>query len=627
MELRPLAYFNAACQQPSLLRAAAVLGLAPSTLSASLKGLEEGLGLPLFRRLGSGLYPAPAALWLYRTSLPALHAEAMARRYVAAPDLPLLRLTLEIRLSFSIGRVAKAVSAAIESLGATMPHLMVTPDWRNPSDAAPTGGPAPHLVIAYDDGQGGEPIVEDRFVLARAMPEGPGSPPRAVDLLRGPVVVPLLPAPLLALARRFLQEQAAEVNFSEEEAGALPRLAAERPDAAFLIPHSLLADRLGLPGFRAVPLPDAPGIAILARGAAEHPGAAALAAALRACLSGEEQDTIFRPTLTLRQFQTFEALLRVRRVTAAARSLGITQPAVTEQLRRTERALGTSLFTRRRDGLVPTKAAGRLDAVSGPLLHLPGAVPGNHVAAPGERGGRLALGLPPSAGPGDELHARLAPAIAAWLAGHPALRLRILDGPTAILQAWIREGALDLALVEAAPSAMPRFSLDAAEPLVMVGAPGHLPEVPLTLDVLLGLPLVLAGTADAARRLLDAAGREAGIAFRPAIEVASLPITLALVRAGGFFTLAAPSAVAAEVAAGRLACRTIEGVALQRPLFIIYDGERPLTPAERALVAALREALRGLSADAGRGDAGRSGPAAAAAPRPTLPHSPHRHSA
>jgi DNA-binding transcriptional LysR family regulator len=611
MELRPLAYFNATCQQSSLVRAAAVLGLAPSTLSASLKGLEEQVGLPLFRRTGPGLYPAAAALWLYRTSLPLLHAEAMVRRFATGTNLPLLRLRLEIRLSFTIGRITKAVSAAIEALGAAMPNLLVEPVWRMPGDAAAREEePADlNLLITYDDGPyedwqedgPAESLVEDSFVLARAMPAGLGAPPLAADLLRGPVVVPALPVPLLDLASSFLRDRAADASFSEEEAGALPRLAAERPDAAFLVPRSLLADRLGLPGFRAVPLEDAPRIAIVARGSDAGPVTQRLVAALRAGLAGPDSNTVFRPTLTLRQFQTFETLVRVRRVTAAARSLGVTQPAVTEQLLKMERALGEPLFARQRDGLVPTPTAERLRIAAAPLGRLQQALGAGRAAAPGDRGGRLTLGLPPAAGPDDGLHTRLATAIARWRAAHAAIRLRILDAPTATLQAWIQEGALDLALVESAPPSMARFNLEATEPLVLVCAPEHRDGLPsmLTLEALFRLPLVLPGAADATRRTLDEAARQTGLALRPAVEVSSLSLALALVRTAELYTVAAPSAVTREVAEGRLACVPIENGVLMRPLFVVYHGERPLTPAERALVQAMREALRGGSPDAG----------------------------
>ena len=139
MELRPLAYFLAACQRPSLHAAAAALGLAPSTLSASLRALEEEVGLPLFRRRGGGLYPTAAARWLYRAALPLLHAESFARRHAAAPEAGAMeRLVVEVRLSFGVGRVTKAVSGAIEALGPAWPRVLVEPRWSG--DERPAAG-------------------------------------------------------------------------------------------------------------------------------------------------------------------------------------------------------------------------------------------------------------------------------------------------------------------------------------------------------------------------------------------------------------------------------------------------------------------------------------------------------
>ena len=59
VELRSLAYFVTACQHESLARAAEHLGIALSTLSVSLKALEDELGLELFRRTSPGFIPRP----------------------------------------------------------------------------------------------------------------------------------------------------------------------------------------------------------------------------------------------------------------------------------------------------------------------------------------------------------------------------------------------------------------------------------------------------------------------------------------------------------------------------------------------------------------------------------------
>ena len=122
IELRSLSYFVVACQHESLARAAEELGIALSTLSVSLKSLETELGLELFRRTSSGLYPTTAARWLVRAVTPILLAETFARRWAGLRDRakPTI-LTVEINLNFTLGRISKAIVARRRNDGGQMP--------------------------------------------------------------------------------------------------------------------------------------------------------------------------------------------------------------------------------------------------------------------------------------------------------------------------------------------------------------------------------------------------------------------------------------------------------------------------------------------------------------------------
>jgi DNA-binding transcriptional LysR family regulator len=57
------------------------------------------------------------------------------------------------------------------------------------------------------------------------------------------------------------------------------------------------------------------------------------------------------------QHRTFLAVLREGSLSGAARALGIAQPTARMRIAELERLLGTVLFTRARDGLVPTATA------------------------------------------------------------------------------------------------------------------------------------------------------------------------------------------------------------------------------------------------------------------------------
>jgi DNA-binding transcriptional LysR family regulator len=57
---------------------------------------------------------------------------------------------------------------------------------------------------------------------------------------------------------------------------------------------------------------------------------------------------------------TFLAVLDSGRISAAARVLRLSQPAVTAQIRKLEEAMGAPLFVRSARGVVPTPAGERL---------------------------------------------------------------------------------------------------------------------------------------------------------------------------------------------------------------------------------------------------------------------------
>ena len=115
VDLRTLAYFIAACRSERFALAARDLGIAASTLSTTMKALEQDLGLALFRRINNSLYPTTAARALMRAADPLLMAELFARRWLATPSKTKLRLlTVDIGLSFTIGGMSRALRCAID---------------------------------------------------------------------------------------------------------------------------------------------------------------------------------------------------------------------------------------------------------------------------------------------------------------------------------------------------------------------------------------------------------------------------------------------------------------------------------------------------------------------------------
>ncbi|MEE4540517.1 LysR family transcriptional regulator [Streptomyces sp. V4-01] len=153
--------------------------------------------------------------------------------------------------------------------------------------------------------------------------------------------------------------------------------------------------------------------------------------------------------VSLTALRVFRAVAEQGTFTAAAASLGYTQSAVSRQIAAIERAAGTELLERRRDGARLTAAGhvvmrrattvlDEIDATARELTGLPG------------QGGTVRLGWFPSAG------AVLLPrALAALRGTDPGLRVVGREGSTPALVRALRAGSLDLAVLASAPPFRP----------------------------------------------------------------------------------------------------------------------------------------------------------------------------
>jgi LysR family nitrogen assimilation transcriptional regulator len=135
VELRILAYFVAACRSESFALAARDLGIAASTLSTTMKALEQDLGVALFRRFNNSLYPTKAARALMRAADPLLMAELFARRWLLTPAKTKLKLlTVDIGMSFTIGGMSRALRCAVDKMGGERADIFVDPIWTDEKD-------------------------------------------------------------------------------------------------------------------------------------------------------------------------------------------------------------------------------------------------------------------------------------------------------------------------------------------------------------------------------------------------------------------------------------------------------------------------------------------------------------
>ncbi|WP_316520638.1 LysR family transcriptional regulator [Kitasatospora brasiliensis] len=268
------------------------------------------------------------------------------------------------------------------------------------------------------------------------------------------------------------------------------------------------------------------------------------------------------------QLRTFVTVSRLASFSDAARELGYTQSAVSQQIAALEADLGTALLVRRPVG--PTEAGRRLLEHAAPLLVRLEAARADVARLAATPSARLVLGTTPLA-----VGAKLGRALGEVRRAYPKADLVVRVLAQGVLPAQVATGEVDLALVDGLAAPSDPLPLPDVGPLRTVAVA----EQPVAVALPLGHPLAGRGglaLADlCAARWLDAPDltptavrlrAAAGVdGFRPATRYQGTDLRglLALVAAGHGLTLlpepvlaAAPGVGRAPIATPRLVHRT-----------------------------------------------------------------------
>jgi DNA-binding transcriptional LysR family regulator len=304
---------------------------------------------------------------------------------------------------------------------------------------------------------------------------------------------------------------------------------------------------------------------------------------------------------TLRQLRTLLAVVETGGISAAARRLGITQPAASQQLRELERAVGVRLLDRAGGRSLPT-AAGH--AILPPARRaLAGAADAAAAAAAFRSGdiGRVRIGT------GATACIYLLPAVlAAAKRRMPGLEVIVATGNSSAMVQQVEAGDLDLALITLPAAATPALDVTPllTDPLVAlvpagmataaatvgmaaVGTAADAMATPgATMDAatLAGLPLILYEPAGTTRALIDGWFRAAGVAAVPAMQLDSAEAIKVLVG-GGVGASVLPALALPHPVAGAVVRDLCPG--LQRDLGIVLRREKIIDRGLRVMLDAL----------------------------------------
>jgi DNA-binding transcriptional LysR family regulator len=293
-----------------------------------------------------------------------------------------------------------------------------------------------------------------------------------------------------------------------------------------------------------------------------------------------------------KQLAAFCTVVERRSFSQAADQLGVTQPAVSLQIRSLEQRLGQRLLDRSGRRVEPTEAglrlyrgAQRLIALEQQLLAELGE------EAEGELRGRLEIGA--STGPGGSV---LPVVLGEFQQLHPEVHvaLTVSDTHTVVEQVGRRE--LELGVVGAAGRQRGvTFEPFYRDEVVLVVPKGHRRAGrTMTLAELKREPLVLMQEGAGVRQVIEDELREHGVRFRDLdvrLELGLQESARAAALAGFGATFVSRTAIEGDLAAGALGIVRVEGLEPSREIQLARASGRAETRVAQEFVAFARERL------------------------------------
>jgi len=286
-----------------------------------------------------------------------------------------------------------------------------------------------------------------------------------------------------------------------------------------------------------------------------------------------------------RQLATFCAVVERKSFSQAAERLGVTQPAVSLQIRSLEERLGQQLFDRSGRRVEPTEAGLRLYRGAQRLLTLERQVLEDMAGeAEGPLHGQLAIGA--STGPGGTVVPVL---LCEFAEAHPEVTIDLSISDTQTIVDRVARRELELGIV----GATPRNRSVAYEPffrdeVVLVCPPGHrFSGRTVTLDDLRDEPLIVMQEGAGVRQVIEDELRKAGTRLRDLdvrLELGLQESVKSAVEAGHGVTFISRTAVEPELAAGTLAAASVKGLEPSREISLVRAAGRVATRVADAFV-------------------------------------------
>ncbi len=273
--------------------------------------------------------------------------------------------------------------------------------------------------------------------------------------------------------------------------------------------------------------------------------------------------------------RTFHLVVVHQSFSKAAQRLGITQPAVTQQIRVLEQALQLRLFHRDGRRLVLTEAGQTLETFAQRIFQLVDAARDALQGVSELQIGHLKIGASRTAGA-----YYVAELLDRFKQRYPGVRVSLSVGNSQMILASILDFSLHAGLIAGRPD-NPRLT---AMPLIrdhmlVILPPGHrlhLRSV-LAIEDLRGYPMVLREPGSTTRHVIEQAFQVHGLDVVPSMELESNEAIKSAVADGIGIAIMARAAVAQDLTSGRLVGRPLRE-SLSLDFALVYHRDRVLSP-------------------------------------------------
>jgi DNA-binding transcriptional LysR family regulator len=300
--------------------------------------------------------------------------------------------------------------------------------------------------------------------------------------------------------------------------------------------------------------------------------------------------------LSLQQVRCFCTTLELGSFTAAADALRVSQPAVADQIRKLERALGADLFVRAGRGVLPTSAGRAFAPHAVRTLRSLEDAAGSVGELTSLHGGEIAFGTFNAPSPW-----RLDEPVSSFLGRHPQMTVRLVGRNSSATAGRVRRGELEAAVV-VLPIDDARLDVHpiARDEVLYVSADPERTRTPATIARLARTPLVFydaeSADDDPIRRQLAERAQADGLRLRPRVEVEFIDLALRLVADGLGDTYLPSAYTHAPFYPAGLTTTTFRP-ALHDTFAVITRHAARLSPAVRELISDLKTHMQAVAAE------------------------------